>query len=427
MAAKKSSGRVASKTAKASKQRNERRPRADVRTAAIAKAEKILRCGATWLVEPEGGWGVIKEALDAGVLDPILNDWSPLPPRAGECLSPTILTMLAATGRAELVSSALRRGADVNRHFARRSRGEPNPTDALHAAASAGSLDVARLLLEAGADPNFAESPGATPITAAFHYKNEGLVDLLLPVTNLATVDVSGHSPIRYARAWGNTRILQAVREKLVQEYAGRPVRTLRVVRPETPPRGPLSRFARPRLSALTEWVVLAAQVDVATLVNAAQIVGRYEPHCANRRVLGERASYALRLVGSPWSVLILEPTGRHLHRWQDERRAMTASASERLGSQAVILSEGMLFTVWSGGRKESVIDYRPMEHARVAGCSVAVAERLMLERADALFLGHDLVIPNVLEQGDGMEVALDVELTPTESVERLDVIVTVD
>jgi hypothetical protein len=297
----------------------------------------------------------------------------------------------------------------------------------LSVAVDAGSEAVVRILLDAGADPNFRDDTGATPIMGAFHTRNESLVNLLLPVTeHLATVDVSGDSPIRYARAWKNPKVLEAVRARLADEYAKKPVRTL-TVKALPNSLGPHSRFARPRLSAYLQWSIVAARTDLSRTIEAAGLTGRLEADCAARRVLGERACYGLRLAGSSWSLLILEPAVRHLQHEQEARRALITKMSKRLGGVDVMLCEGMLFSLWRHGLLESTVDHRPIAHAKASGGSLAAAEKLMLGRADAMFQELDLVFPHLIEVGDGMEIALVVELERTEAVERLDVVVTVE
>ena len=85
------------------------------------------------------------------------------------------LALAAFFGRRDAVRLLLERGADV------RARGTGAiRTTALEAAAAADETAIARLLLDAGADPASAQPGGFTPLHAAAQNRNRELYDLLV-------------------------------------------------------------------------------------------------------------------------------------------------------------------------------------------------------------------------------------------------------
>jgi ankyrin repeat protein len=106
----------------------------------------------------------LRELLDAGAG---VDDWSP------DGFTP--LQLAAHFGHAGLVSLLAERGADVEAV----SR-NPMAVRPIHAACSAGRVDAARVLLDAGADVNAAEHGGYTPLHLALGNGNEELAQLLL-------------------------------------------------------------------------------------------------------------------------------------------------------------------------------------------------------------------------------------------------------
>lgn len=85
------------------------------------------------------------------------------------------LALAAFFGHRAAVPLLLERGADV------RARGTGAiRTTALEAAAASGETEIARLLLDAGADPRSAQPGGFTPLHAAAQNRNRELYDLLV-------------------------------------------------------------------------------------------------------------------------------------------------------------------------------------------------------------------------------------------------------
>jgi hypothetical protein len=85
------------------------------------------------------------------------------------------LALAAFFGHEEGVRLLLERGADLGARGTGAIR-----TTALEAAASAGDTAIARLLLDAGADPASAQPDGFTPLHSAAGNRNRELYDLLL-------------------------------------------------------------------------------------------------------------------------------------------------------------------------------------------------------------------------------------------------------
>jgi ankyrin repeat protein len=78
------------------------------------------------------------------------------------------LVVAAQAGDRAVVARLLAAGADPDAFVAVETRsGEAFHTSALCAAAGDGRLEVARLLLDAGADPSLADSTGTTPLMNA--------------------------------------------------------------------------------------------------------------------------------------------------------------------------------------------------------------------------------------------------------------------
>lgn len=81
---------------------------------------------------------------------------------------------------------------------------KPLENTALNAAAAANHLDVCRLLLEAGADPNSRQAGGYVPLHAAAQNGNRPLAELLLERgADRASMTDDGRTPLDLARAAG--------------------------------------------------------------------------------------------------------------------------------------------------------------------------------------------------------------------------------
>ena len=74
-------------------------------------------------------------------------------------------------------------------------------TTALEAAAAAGETAIARLLLDAGADPRSAQEGGFTPLHSAAQNRNRELYDLLVE----RGADPAARSDDGLAAAWPET------------------------------------------------------------------------------------------------------------------------------------------------------------------------------------------------------------------------------
>lgn len=123
---------------------------------------------------------------DRSAVDRLLAD-HPTVVEDARSARPGIIVWAAATGRTEVVALLAQLGFDVNA----RGRGDApaeGPCDwetALHQAALHGHLDVARLLISLGADPNSRDTRfNATPLGWARHESQEALAELLVPITD---------------------------------------------------------------------------------------------------------------------------------------------------------------------------------------------------------------------------------------------------
>jgi hypothetical protein len=107
---------------------------------------------------------------------------------------PGLVVWAAATGSAEAVELLVELGFDVNAMGrADVPSNEPWQT-ALHRAADAGDLGLARTLLRLGADPDIKDMRfGGTPLDWARHFDRQPIIDLLEPVTTAEAVPESGH------------------------------------------------------------------------------------------------------------------------------------------------------------------------------------------------------------------------------------------
>ncbi len=144
-----------------------------------------------------------------------------LQPQAGR--SPVVLAeeLIAAVGKGDqnLVSECLAAGAEVNRRVRDRT--------SLDRAAELGHLEIARLLVENGADVNAGDSQGWTPLHSAAQGLNSAqysvaskiaVAELLIArganvrarsadATGLDGIRRAGVTPIEVARAWGHRDI----------------------------------------------------------------------------------------------------------------------------------------------------------------------------------------------------------------------------
>ena len=131
-------------------------------------------------------------AADRTTLDRLRRDH---PGLAGEIRSarPALVTWAAACGRAEAAELLVALGFDVN------AKGRTDmPSDqpwqtAVHKAAEDGNLDLARVLLRLGADPDIRDARfGSTPLGWARHFGHDSMAELLEPVTTPDAPEAGG-------------------------------------------------------------------------------------------------------------------------------------------------------------------------------------------------------------------------------------------
>ena len=106
------------------------------------------------------------------------------------------LALASFFGHEEGVRLLLEHGADVGARGTGAIR-----TTALEAAAAAGETAIARLLLDAGADPRSAQEGGFTPLHSAARNRNRELYDLLVE----RGADPGAHSDDGLTAAWPET------------------------------------------------------------------------------------------------------------------------------------------------------------------------------------------------------------------------------
>ena len=115
----------------------------------------------------------------------------------------TALHLAAFFGHPETVGLLIERGAPVDAWTSNTFHNQP-----LHAAVAGSDpptrIAIARLLLDAGAEPGTQQSDGSTPLMSAAHNGDEALVDLLVGAgADLTTRDQSGRTAADHAREAG--------------------------------------------------------------------------------------------------------------------------------------------------------------------------------------------------------------------------------
>jgi ankyrin repeat protein len=120
----------------------------------------------------------------------------------------TALHLAAHFGHADAVQLLLRHGANVRARST-----NPLDNEPLHAALAGRSLDVARLLLDAGADPNAVEHGGYAPLHQAAEPGDLPLIRLLLDRgARPDRKDDQGRTPLDLAEAGGHTLAVDMLR-----------------------------------------------------------------------------------------------------------------------------------------------------------------------------------------------------------------------
>jgi ankyrin repeat protein len=97
---------------------------------------------------------------------------------------PALVVWAAARGKRDVIPRLIELGFDVNALGRTDVPMEQEWETALHEAAGTGDLDLARLLLDLGADPNVKDARfDATPLGWAEHFGERAMVELLAPLT----------------------------------------------------------------------------------------------------------------------------------------------------------------------------------------------------------------------------------------------------
>ena len=153
------------------------------------------------------------EAASLGDVDRLgeLLDADPASATAYSADGFTALHFPAFFGGVECARVLLARGADVDAHGRGWMTGTP-----LNSAAAGRHADVARLLLDGGADPDARQGSGWTPLHSAAHNGDGGMVALLLAHgADPAATNDDGATVLSMAEEGGNEDVIARVRDAL--------------------------------------------------------------------------------------------------------------------------------------------------------------------------------------------------------------------
>ena len=119
----------------------------------------------------------------------------------------TALHLAAFFGSPETVAVLIECGADVGAWTSNTFHNQP-----LHAAVAGSDpptrIAIARMLLDAGAEPGTQQSDGSTPLMSAARHGDEALVDLLVGAgADLTTQDQGGRTAADHAREAGSVEL----------------------------------------------------------------------------------------------------------------------------------------------------------------------------------------------------------------------------
>ena len=153
--------------------------RAPAEVAAVHSGPEMLAYlrgqGAVAPLDPVAGF--VSAALNGALTSPALAA------RARQRF-PALVLRAVALGRADAVVLLAELGFDVNAKGRQDASGPQEWETPLHVAVAEGNLEMARLLLSLGADPNLPDARfAATPLGWARHFDRPDLIELLEPVT----------------------------------------------------------------------------------------------------------------------------------------------------------------------------------------------------------------------------------------------------
>jgi len=120
----------------------------------------------------------------------------------------TPLHQAAHYGHRAVVETLLANNADVNARSGNAMKNQP-----LHAAAAGRKVETARLLLEAGADPNATQASGFVPLHSAAQNGDRALVELLLSHgADVSARSDDGRTALALAEKGGYTEVVALLR-----------------------------------------------------------------------------------------------------------------------------------------------------------------------------------------------------------------------